>query len=497
MRSPVMEWLFSLFTSPDRAEAIAGDLTEERARRGSTWFWLQVCRTLLALWRSAVMDGPLRVIGLTLAGAVLFIGPAFVGVAAFGLFPHLMGSFVTWSALAFCWWGGALWVGATLTNLDPRRGSTACATLAVSSGLLLLAAGIESPTALLVPVLILIGGVMARRRLAAMLVPCAVLLIAAPVWAQQIDWKDPAPHTTRLVTVDEGVQLEVLDWGGSGPAIVLLAGLGDTAHVFDDFAPMLVPRHRVIAITRRAHGRSSAPPAGYGFARLAEDIVRVLDATGVQKPVVVGHSFAGEEMHVLGSRYADRIAGLVYIDAAFDRGDDADSAAYNAVAKTLPPAPAPGDGDRASFGALRAFLEKTQRTRFPESHLRARYLANADGTVGRMWAPDGPVRQEMSKEMQAAYKPYSPERIRVPALAIYAAPKTAADMMRPWYPAGDAQLQENVGKLFVLQRARVENHIKWFRQFAPQGRVAEIAGPHHLFVSHPKEVLAHIEAFVK
>jgi hypothetical protein len=69
--------------------------------------------------------------------------------------------------------------------------------------------------------------------------------------------------------------------------------------------------------------------------------------------------------------------------------------------------------------------------------------------------------------------------------------------MRPWYPADDAGLRERVEKLYGLQRARIESHIKWFRQFAPQGRVEEIAGPHHLFISHPKEVLAHIEAFVR
>ena len=40
------------------------------------------------------------------------------------------------------------------------------------------------------------------------------------------------------------------------------------------------------------------------------------------------------------------------------------------------------------------------------------------------------IRQAMTKEMQAAYKPYNPERIRVPALAIYAVPKSADDLMR-------------------------------------------------------------------
>jgi pimeloyl-ACP methyl ester carboxylesterase len=300
----------------------------------------------------------------------------------------------------------------------------------------------------------------------------------------------------KFVPVANDVHLEVLDWGGSGPAIVLLAGLGDTGHVFDDFAPLLRARHRVLAVTRRAHGRSSAPPTGYGFARLADDVAGVIDDMAVAKPVVIGHSFAGEELHVLGARYSDKIAGLVYIDAAFDRGDDSENEAYDAVAKTLPAAPRPGPSDLASFSALRSFLEKTQRTLFPESHLRARYVGNPDGTVARMWAPELPIRQEMSKEMQSAYKPYNPERIRVPALAIYAAPKSAADQMRPWYPTDDSALRERVEQLFRLERERVGNHIKWFQRFAEHGHVSEVSGAHHLFVSNPREVLEQIEGFV-
>jgi non-heme chloroperoxidase len=70
-----------------------------------------------------------------------------------------------------------------------------------------------------------------------------LLLLASPIAAstqESAEWHDPSPHRTTLVTVEDGVQLEVLDWGGSGRAIVLLAGLEDTAHVFDDFAPMLL-----------------------------------------------------------------------------------------------------------------------------------------------------------------------------------------------------------------------------------------------------------------
>jgi pimeloyl-ACP methyl ester carboxylesterase len=139
-----------------------------------------------------------------------------------------------------------------------------------------------------------------------------VLLCGATItWSQPVEWKDGSPHAATLIPVDDDAQLEVLDWGGAGPAIVLLAGLGDTAHVFDDFAPMLIARYRVLGVTRRAHGRSSAPSTGYGFGRLAEDVVRVIDAIGVKRPVIAGHSIAGEELHVLGARYSAKVAGLV------------------------------------------------------------------------------------------------------------------------------------------------------------------------------------------
>ena len=260
----------------------------------------------------------------------------------------------------------------------------------------------------------------------------SVLLAAATSASpQQIEWKDPSPHAVKFVTVDENVQLEVLDWGGSGPALVLLAGLGATAHHFDDFAPALTARYRVLAMTRR--GAPGLISASHGlWIRASGRRCRTRHRChGLSaSPIVVGHSFAGEEMHVLGARYSAKIRGLVYVDAAFDRGDDADNEAYDAVARTLPGAPGPGPGDLASFTALRAFLERTYGAAGPEAHLRARFLTNPDGSVGGQWAPDLPIRQEMTKEMRAAYNAYNPERIRVPALAIYAVPKSADDLMR-------------------------------------------------------------------
>jgi non-heme chloroperoxidase len=68
-----------------------------------------------------------------------------------------------------------------------------------------------------------------------------------------------SPHTIQMVSVEKGVSLEVLDWGGTGRPLVLLAGLGGTAYVFDEFAPKLTASYHVYGITRRGHGDSSAP----------------------------------------------------------------------------------------------------------------------------------------------------------------------------------------------------------------------------------------------
>jgi hypothetical protein len=114
----------------------------------------------------------------------------------------------------------------------------------------------------------------------------------------------------------------------------------------------------------------------------------------------------------------------------------------------------------------------------------------------------------MTKEMQSAYKPYNPERIRVPALAIYAVPKSADDFMRRGssdrlaFPelvtraADDPALRERVEKLYLLTRDRVRNHERWFEAFAERGRVVELSGTHDLLVSSPRDVLDQVEAFV-
>jgi non-heme chloroperoxidase len=99
--------------------------------------------------------------------------------------------------------------------------------------------------------------------------------------------------------------------------LVLLPGLGNTAHVFDEFAPKLTRAYHVYGITRRGHGFFSAPTSGYLADRLGDDVLAVLDALALDRPVLVSHSVAGEELSSVGTRYPERIAGLIYLEAAY------------------------------------------------------------------------------------------------------------------------------------------------------------------------------------
>jgi len=133
------------------------------------------------------------------------------------------------------------------------------------------------------------------------------------------EWRDPSPHRVQMVPIEieDGLRLEVLDWGGTGQPIVLLAGLGNTAHVFDDFAPQLTAYGHVYGLTRRGFGASGVPKHNYDADHLGDDVAAVLTGLNIVRAVVVGHSIAGEELSSLAERYPERVAGLVYLDAAY------------------------------------------------------------------------------------------------------------------------------------------------------------------------------------
>jgi pimeloyl-ACP methyl ester carboxylesterase len=130
-----------------------------------------------------------------------------------------------------------------------------------------------------------------------------------------------AEPTATLINVGDGVKVEVVDWGGSGRPLILLAGSGNSALVYEDFARKLTDACHVYGITRRGYGQSSKPERGYSVPELAEDVWRVLQSLYIVKPVVVGHSMAGSEVSFLGQKHSPDLAALIYLDGNTDPMD--------------------------------------------------------------------------------------------------------------------------------------------------------------------------------
>ena len=134
-------------------------------------------------------------------------------------------------------------------------------------------------------------------------------VLGAPVLARDplqtnAAWRDPSPHHVRWITVDSSVRLEVLDWGGSGPPLVLL-GCYLSAHSYDEFAPKLTNQFHVFGITRRGIGASDKPATGYAVQRSVDDLLEVLDTLKAQKTLLVGVSCAGQVLTMFASQHSD------------------------------------------------------------------------------------------------------------------------------------------------------------------------------------------------
>ena len=316
---------------------------------------------------------------------------------------------------------------------------------------------------------------------------CGVALFAFTTSATtaQPTWRDSSPHSVQLITVDTDVRLEVLDWGGAGRPLLLLAGLGNTAHIYDDFAPKLTDSYHVYAVTRRGFGASSVPQSGYDADRLADDVLAVIDALRLLRPVVAGHSIAGEELSSLGARYSDRVGALIYFDAAYDRTD----ARLRKLTTMQAPQALPSAADRASYQSLSAFITRTMGVTFPESELHNTSTPTTDGSVGPPNLPGVVIAAILGGVKKPDYA-----RIRAPALAVYATWGSASDL--PGYNGDTETSRKLFEEIFALASGSQTSSIESFQEIA-QSRVVRLPRAHHyVFLSSEADVLREVRAFV-
>ncbi len=123
----------------------------------------------------------------------------------------------------------------------------------------------------------------------------------------------------RRIPATDGLSVNLLEWSHEGVPMLLLHGFGNEAHVWDDFAPLVAPHYRVLAMDHRGHGDSDRDPEGrYGYDSLVADVEAMLEHLGIERLVVVGHSLGGRTAIRFAARHAERMAGLVIVDAGPD-----------------------------------------------------------------------------------------------------------------------------------------------------------------------------------
>jgi non-heme chloroperoxidase len=326
-------------------------------------------------------------------------------------------------------------------------------------------------------------------RLAASLL---LAFLVVPLHPQNLAvWRDPSPHTTRFVAVDKDVRLEVLDWGGSGRPIVLLAGGGNSAHVFDDFAPKLAAYYHVYGITRRGFGASSYAATDHPADRLGDDVVAVIDALNLNRPILVGHSIAGVELSSVANGHPNRVAGLVYLDAAYSYAfDDGKGASIMDIQRLQGPQPPPtSNTDLASFSALQKYYEDVNGFRFPEAELRAQRESTPDGGVGKQRDLPGAA---LFMPLMTGAKKYT--AIPEPALVIFANPHSQGI----WVDENTNSSVQTAAKTYsTALEVLTEKQKKSVENGVPTAHVITLQGAnHYVFLSNEAEVLKDIHAFV-
>jgi len=300
--------------------------------------------------------------------------------------------------------------------------------------------------------------------------------------AQAQNAPDNSPHKIQFVTVDKDVKLEVLDWGGTGRPLLFLAGLGGTAHDFDNLAPKFTDHHHVYAITRRGFKPSSAPPPtneNYDADRLGDDVLAVIDGLKLDRPVLAGHSIAGEELSSVGTRHPEKVAGLVYLDAiyqfSFYDPEEPDLSLDTATVRR--------DLDRmfevAGTPAQSALIANIQAA-LP--NLQKSLQDTADSLVG---LPDIPPH-DSTPEDEAGNRIFTNTRrygvIKLPILAILARPHNCGTVCdKPF-----------MQKIMAAEVARDT----YFEKHNPDAKVVRLRGSHNIWRSNEADVLREMNAFM-
>jgi len=295
-----------------------------------------------------------------------------------------------------------------------------------------------------------------------------------------------------------GVSLHYIDWGGRGRPVVLLAGLGGTAHVFRGLAPRLAERFRVVGLTRRGHGRSDRPDSGYDVATAVEDIRRFLDLFGIERATLIGHSWAGIEMPLFATTHPNTVEAIVYLDALHVLLEPDVDASRDPVWKVLETQPRPDD-----LVSSEAYIAYVKRSRPDLAGIwcdaieadRLEDLPRLRSDYAR------PLRDRHSyKVTQQMHEGLGPHRL--PAYGDVKAASLAfvlGGTTHPFLPPDASEDLETAANKYYVENfvPRIRRRTALFRDAVPDARIIELATSNHtIFVAKEDETVTGILEFL-
>ncbi len=306
---------------------------------------------------------------------------------------------------------------------------------------------------------------------------------------------DASPHSSHYVNAN-GIRLHYLDWGGSGPAIVFLSGMGCSVHIFDEFAPRFADRFHVLAVDRRGHGDSDYPETGYDEGTLAKDLRQFLDAINVEKVILVGHSMAYIELCHFSALYPERVSKLVFLDAAYYNS----SPETKAVMEKNPLRSIQLHGLRDEYDTVEDYIADIQKV-WPalaavwgepmDEQIRHTVKTNPQGkVVDKMSDAIGEAIHETFNNYVAEYS-----EMRAPVLSLYSI-RDGTDYLSSEYMTEEMQarvLDFFNNDLQPVARAGIER----FRREVPHARIVVIPhGHHYCFLKHKELVFLEMRRFL-
>jgi pimeloyl-ACP methyl ester carboxylesterase len=139
----------------------------------------------------------------------------------------------------------------------------------------------------------------------------ATLALALPA-AAQIRPYPPGFRTAEIATNGTTLHVRI---GGTGPAVVLLHGYGETGDMWGRLAAALVRDHMIVAPDLRGMGLSSRPAGGYDKKTQGNDIAGLLDALKIAKADLVTHDIGNMVGYAFAAQYPERVTRFVIMDA--------------------------------------------------------------------------------------------------------------------------------------------------------------------------------------